>query len=102
MLKSVLAGDWLFDPAQIRERLKEYRPDGATDSEFSGGLQEEYVQAVGTDDGADGFILWFDTTKELWIAVARDVLVGLWGRKRSARSPRKSKPQARAPKSGKP
>lgn len=79
VLKSVLAGDWLFDPVQMRERLKEYRPDGATDAEFSGALHEEYVQAIGTDDGADGFILWFDTKKELWIEAARDVQVGLWG-----------------------
>jgi hypothetical protein len=79
MLKSVLTGDWLFDPAQMRERLKEYRVEGAPDARFDEALQKEYFQAVGTDDGPDGFILWFDTTKQLWMAAARDVLVGLWG-----------------------
>src|ERR1017187_7926263 len=79
VLKTVLDGDWLFDSAQMLERLKEYRLDGATDAEFSGALQKVYVEAVGTEDDADGFVLWFDTSKPLWIVTARDVLAGLWG-----------------------
>jgi hypothetical protein len=78
-LKGVLAGDWLFNPAQMRERLNGYRRDGITDAEFSGALQQAYVEAVGTEDGPDGFILWFDPAQRLWKAAARDVMAGLWG-----------------------
>lgn len=55
MLKSAMAGDCLFVPAQMRGRLKEYhRADDTASAEFDETLQQEYVPAVGTDDCPEG------------------------------------------------